>query len=338
MRTGFLVTLPEQLECFEPILRRSPGSSILVPQGLWPSPHLNSRDELLRLTRQRGLTPATEPQREFDLVVSHGELPESSLRAWLRDRGTLVQWRGPGDQGRLSWATLALLSGPRLHEDDPFSASEIVGDPQLDTALQVGARSRARSFLGLSTDLGRPLFVLRAEAQCGGLKTLAPALARLRLDADLVLSCSSLRRLDDPKPFDRVLSGPGILVAGEKIATADLLAAADLVLAEPGEFLLRAAALGRVSLGLGSWNLKRSLGGRGTPLDVALAEFEWVDDSDRLSRALAWAQEDPRALMVSASKVARGLLGPVDGNSVRRAVEALKLWGPQCGALEEQFS
>lgn len=334
MRTGFLVTLPGQLESFEPVLRRTPGSSVLVPSGRWPSPHFNTRTEVLRIVRDHGLEPLEEARGDFDLLVSHGELPERSLRAWLRERGALVEWRDPGTPGRISSATLTLLSGPALRDDDPANASVVVGDPVLDAALQLGARSRARCALGLPSQSERPLVLLRAEAGGEGLRALGHALASLRVEADLVLSCASARRLLDPSPFGRALSGPGIFPAAERVPLAELLAASDLVLAEPGDTLLRAAALGRPSLGLGSWTLATSAGAERTPLARALGAFEWVDDEDELRRARGWLREDPGEMMRAPMLAAREILGPVDGYAVQRAVQALQLMGPQCGARE----
>lgn len=338
MRTGFLVTLPEQLESFEPVLRRTPGSNVLIPLGRWPSFHLNSRAEVMHIARERGLEPLTTPQGDFDLLVSQGELPESGLRSWLRERGALVEWRDPGTLGQISSATLTLVSGPSLREDDPSCASVVIGDPILDIALQVGARSRARCALGLSPESERPLFLLRAEAGGEGLRALTQALASLRVEADLVLSCSTARRLLDPLPFGRALQGPGVYPKREMLGEAELLAASDLVLAEPGVTLLRAAALGRPTLGLGSWNLQGSSGQRQTPLARALQAFEWVDDSTQLARARGWLRSDPIAMMHAPTIAARETLGPVDGNAVRRAVQALKLMGPQCGAREGLFT
>ncbi|HKI84919.1 MAG TPA: hypothetical protein VKA63_11370 [Candidatus Krumholzibacteria bacterium] len=338
MRTGFLVTLPEQLESFEAVLRRTPGSRILVAKGRWHSPELNSRAEVLRSAFEHGLEPLSEPQGEFDLLVSQGEVPEFSLRAWLRERGALVEWRDPGIPGRIPSATLTLVSGPSLCDEDPSRAKVVIGDPALDTALQPGARSRARYALGLSADSCRPLILLRAEATSEGIRAMTQALASLRVEADLVLSCSTARRLLDPRPFGAALAGPGIYPADGKIPEAELLAASDLVLAEAGTTLLRAAALGRPALGLGSCHPGGSLSERETPLARALRAFEWVEDSDQLARARAWLRCEPIEMMRAPKAASREILGPVDGNSVRRAVQALKLLGAQCGAREGLFS
>jgi hypothetical protein len=338
MRTGFLVTLPEQLDSFEPVLRRTPGSSVLVPSGRWPSPHFNTRAEVLRIVREHGLVPLVEPRGDFDLLVSHGELPERKLRAWLRERGALVEWRDPGTPGRIPSATLTLLSGPLLRDDDPTNASVVIGDPVLDTALQLGARSRGRCALGLPAQSERALVLLRAEAGGEGLNALSHTLASLRVEADLVLSCASARRLLDPSPLGRALEGPGIFPAAERVPLAELLAASDLVLAEPGDTLLRAAALGRPALGLGSWTLAGNVGAARTPLSRALRALEWADDEDQLHRACGWLRDDADELMRAPMLAAREILGPVDGNAVKRAVQALELMGPQCGALESLLS
>ncbi len=330
MRVGFIVTLCEQLERFEPILRRTPGARFLVPAGRWPSPHHDSRQRILQCLYRRGLPPVTEAGGDFDLVVTAGESPASSIEAWLRPGGTLVQWRDPCHPSFSPTASsLVLASGPALLPPDGDLPSAVVGDPLLDTALEAGAAVRARRALGLSVPAERPLVLVHAEAGSRAVHALADALASLRLDFDVVVTASTEARLARSDPLPRALSGPGVSRPGEDIPRAELLAAADLVLAEGGGLLVEAAALGKPAWGLGAWNLPaRRSGGVVDPVQEALRRWQWVDDAGELRALVSRCDEARREWAEWIRPVAQSLVGVADGGSTRRFVSSLRVLGP----------
>ena len=328
MRIGFLITLSEQIELFEAVLRRTPGARFLLPAGRWPSTHLDSRAEILRILQERRLPPVIEARGEFDLVVAPGDLPSSTLLSWLRPGGAWALWRGP----RMAWsspgASLLLAAGPAFSSSLSCQPSAIVGDPILDTALETGARSRARHALGIDTSDQQAVILLHGEANSTGLSSLGPQISLLRTEAWLVVTCSTLKSLDESQPLPPALIGPGVIRPGRSVPRAELLAAADLVLAEPGSLLLEAAALGRPCFGLGSWNLKRARSGAAIdPVHETLQRWEWVDDGEGLRRVLDWPLEEKLEFSRLLRPWAETLVGPADGHSVQRFVSALQLLG-----------
>ncbi len=333
MRVGFIVTHREQAERFEAVLRRTPGARFLVPAGRWPSFHHDPRQEVLQWLVRHGLFPVIRPSADFDLVITAGEIPEASTRSWLRPHGTIIGWRDPSVVPLPSRPSLVLCSGPALRPAEGNRPWAVVGDPLLDAAREPGARFRARAALGLPSRSERRMLLLHFERDPAGLGGLVEDLARWRGEVDLVVTASTRVRLGSPTPLPRCLSGPGVYRPGDSIPHADLLAAADLVLAEPGPLLVEAAALGCPAYGLGSWNRpSRRSGAVEDPLDRILGGWQWIDDGEQLRKVIAAHPHQWREWSEAIRPVAETLLGPADGRSVQRMVECLRLLGPPQGA------
>jgi hypothetical protein len=325
MRAGFFLTLCDQIPRFEPLLRRTPGARFLVPPGRWPSSHRDSRAEIIRRLHASGLAPVISPAPDFDLVVAGAEAPEPTVRAWLRPRGTRVLWRDADAPLPFFAPSLTLCAGEALLPSTPGALARAVGDPLLDEASRPTTRARARHRLGLAQPGSRPLILVHGEHGRRGLEALSPALAALRIEGDLLLSCSELRRLERPQAFPRVLQGPGILPTSGLLSPAEALAACDLVLAEPGVLALQAAALGRTTLLLGSRHELRTVSEAPSPAQRALEGMYWVEDRHALSEQLAWALGDAHDYREEARSRAEEVVGVMDGGATGRAVAALQL-------------
>lgn len=325
MRVGFHVTLCDQIQRFEPLLRRTPGARFLVPAGRWPSAHRDSRAEIIRLLHASGLAPAISPRADFDLLVAGAESPESSLRAWLRPRGMRVLWHEPDTSPPSLTPCLTLCPGRAQLPADSAGLAQVVGDPALDLAVQAGARARALHRLGLAPDSERPVLLLHGESLSHGLDSLAGALASLRIDHDLLVSSTELRRLERHRALPSLLQGPGIHRLPHEFPLALALAASDLVLSDPGVLALQAAALDRPVLLLGSPRQIETV--REIPLSShsALRGLSWIRDAEGLHTAVDRALHSTHADRMEARALAEDVVGVVDGSATRRAVAALQI-------------
>jgi hypothetical protein len=338
MRVGLLIHRLEQIERFEPVARRLPGARFCLPPGRWPSKRVDSRTLIARILAARGLPPVIQPRSDFDLVLSDGGLPEAATRAWLRPRGALVRWRdGTGEVDvRRGAPALILATGPALLPPDGTTPAQAVGDPLLDAVRESGARGRARSFLGLDGRPDRPVILVHADAD--GVDALAPALARLRDQAEIVVTVAWERRLAGGAVFPPALQGPGVARILDGPPRADLLAAADLVVADPGVFLSQAVAAGRAVVGCGRWRLRPGHPLAEGPSGAVLAGIEWVDGLADVEEALEIARQEPDALVFGCREAAFALWGEPDGQATRRVVQALQLLGPRQGAPLDPLS
>lgn len=236
MRVGFALTLPEQLDRLEPVARRIPGARWIVPAGRWPSPWLDSRQWLIEALERRGLPEPAAPLGELDLVLLSGGVPSEAVGPWLAPTGAPLRLSDERDT--------ALEAGGLAVAAAWGSDSMELGDPRLDEARGAAARARARSLLGLSTDAPRPVLLVRSERGGVALARLAPAVARMRAEWDIVVAPSAECWLRSPRPVPAALHGPGVLVLRDSLRWSELLSLADAVLAEPGRLALDAAALG----------------------------------------------------------------------------------------------
>lgn len=235
-RIGFLVTLPEHVERFDPVRRRIPGSRLVLAPGRWPGEVDSHRLVARALTASRSPIPREEPGADLDLLLTHGEVPPARLRAWLSPEGILASWVGPG--GRPG-------PGPNFRAvADPTRPGDlVVGDPRLDCGRQGAARSRGRTGLGLAAST-RPLVAVVRDG--GWTPAWDEAVARLRTELDLAVLRTSRDRLGR-RAWPRGLTGPGI-VDGGVVAYADLLAAADLCVSDAPTAVLDARSLGTRTL------------------------------------------------------------------------------------------
>ncbi len=325
MRVGFLITLSDQIERFEPVLRRTPGARFLVASGRWPSAHRDSRAEIIRRLSESGLAPVISPRAEFDLVVAGTESPESSVRAWLRPRGMRVLWQEPDAPETSRSPSLILCAGEASLPLDPASLAQSIGEPFLDAALARGTRPQARHRLGLDCDASRPVLLVHGEAQGGALEYLAAALAALRLDFELLVSASELRRLERRVAIPSALRGPGIHRLPAEFPRAEALAACDLVLAEPGVLLLQAAALGRPAVALGARDARRGPREIRLPTELVLDSTLWVHDPLELSGCAHWLSNSPLDYLAELREKAEMVVGVIDGHATARAVAALQI-------------
>lgn len=323
MRVGFLISLCDQIERFEPVLRRTPGSRFLVGPGRWPSAHRDSRAEIIRRLGASGLAPVISPRPEFDLVVAGSEIPENSIRAWLRPRGTRVHWREADAPAPLVPSALLLCGGEGSRPPQGAGLVECVGDPALDAATEPATRSRTRQRLGLGEDL--PVLLVHGEEPAGNLDALATAVATLRTEFRILVGASERRRLRVRSAVPPALRGPGILHLPPETTRAEALAACDLVLAEPGLLLVQAAALGIPGLALGHPAMLREFRELELPIESALRGLEWITDPGELAARVRWLLSDGREYLQEAQARAQRVLGLVDGGATRRTVSALQL-------------
>jgi len=257
-----LFALPEDVERFEPVLRRCRGAEALLAPGRFLPAVRDSRDLVREALRQRGWMPRERAAREFDRILTTTRVAPSAVAAWLAPGGRTVVWNEAGVRSR--WH-LGLQTPPRAAAQPEIAAiaaptddvlegvhpehATAVGDPLLDASFEAGAASRARHALGLRGE--RPVVLVLLDAIPDPLW--AASLAALRSEADLVVLMSdALCLAGDGGSWPRVLTGPGIHLV-EALGTcrrADAIAVADLVVGQPGTLLDAAWRRGRRTLTL----------------------------------------------------------------------------------------
>lgn len=218
MDLGFVLTLPSDLERFEPLARRLPGSGFVLAPGRWPSAWLDSRRWLERSlrARRRHCEPA---RRQFSLLVAPAGLPARSIAPWAAPGARLLRLRA---------------ADPRF------------GDPRLDAAFEVGAAVRARRTLGLSGE--RPIRLIVSGDPERQLARFAAVLASMRSEAELVVMPSESAWLRSGHRLPRALQGPGIAILREEIPWAELLAACECVMGDDLPALVDAMRLGKPAM------------------------------------------------------------------------------------------
>lgn len=321
MRVGIVVSLPSDVERFVPVLRRLSGADFVLPAARWPHPRIDTRRWTLESVLRHGSRPLEEPDESFDLLLVAQNLSARLLRPWLSPRGRVVLWGGETGFSRLSPGERGVSVSDREGSvamtpssfDVAFSCAAheawlppargwpelVLGDPRAEGFFDVGAAARARAYLGLETESrrSRPVLLLLRERADGAIERWARRLCALRADFDLVVAPSERLRLDPEAIHPRALTGPGIrLHQGEKGGRlADLLAAADVVLAEPGARARLAHELGRPTWLLldDPSDLRRRPDQEPSPLQRAMEGLPAVRDPDRLEEALG----DPEVAM-----------------------------------------
>jgi hypothetical protein len=316
MRIGVVAGLPSDVERFEPVLRRLGGSDFLLPDAHRPSPRFDARRQTLDALRRVGRDALTEPTGDFDLVLARDVYRPQHLSPWLASWGRLVAWRDPGQpphlMGRHPWAkpracegqlgtltarvelAFVAASSPvwRLH---PEGVPEVVtGDPLAQQFFDVGAAARAHAALGLARD-DRPILAVLCDSTRGAMWRWADAVARLRSDHEVVLAVSEAAEIEATAGIPRAWRGPGLHWARSRprLDLADLLAAATLVLADPGSRARLSFELGRPTLlgvdgivptGDGPANLRQAMEG-----------MRVCDDPHHLEALLRETLEEPCA-------------------------------------------
>ncbi len=327
MDVGILVSLPEHIERFEPVVGKLPGSDFVLSDGRWPSQWRDSRRMTTARLAATGRAWARR-SRQFDVLVATNAVACSVVQERLRPRGRLVVWRDDpsvddmlmgdvavaGEDGGASVITsvqppVVLSAGADWLPDplDPWSCA--VGDPAVDAASSAAARARARAFLGL-TDPDRPCVLVYQRSYDGAVQHLAPALARLRADCDVMLRVHSRAWLGGSQPVARCFRGPGVSVVTTVPTRAELLAAADVVLAEPSLLLHQAIGHGIPAAGLGP--------GRD---GFGLA---WVDDRSQVDPTVRWLLARDEDYLQSTARHSRGITGPVDAGAAERVARQVR--------------
>jgi len=236
-----------------------------------------------------------------------------------------VLWREPDTPEPIVAPSLTLCSGEASLPRDRSLVAKAVGDPLLDAAIQAGARARARHRLGLDPESGRPVILLHGEANAGALESMATALGSLRINCELLVGASELRRLERLRAIPSLLQGPAIHRLSPESSRAEALALSDLVLAEPGTLLLQAAALGRPCLALGSPRALPAPRELVIPMDEFTRDVVWIEDPSEVSRVVDWALHDSRDYRLELRALAERIHGVVDGQATTRAVSALQI-------------
>jgi len=282
MRIGFAVTLPEQIDRFVPVAARIPGVRWIVPPGRWPSAWLDSHQWTRKILLGRERVQIAEAQACLDLIVTGGGVRAESLRPWQHPAGELVRFVD-------EWAA------PPAWDAELLAPDSFGGDPRIEVALEPATRARARANLGLSSSTSRPCVVIRAEESGGVSSHFAPELSRLRFEFDLIVAPANATWLHGRTPVPRALHGPGIAIVRDRLSWAELLAVADVVIAEPGAFAADAQRLGKPLVLLGVERARR-LGQRSWTGDFERAVA--VRDPGQLEAAL-WLAIDERTAIQS---------------------------------------
>lgn len=256
-----LFALPEDVERFEPVLRRCRGAEALLAPGRFLPATVDSRALVREALRARGWLPRERATREFDRILTTSCVAPSAAAAWLAPGGRVVVWHEPGVGSR--WH-LGLGESARAALQPPIAAvvaptrefldgihpehATVVGDPLLDASFEPGAAGRARASFGLTGE--RPVVVVALERRLDPPWT--AALAALRADVDVVLLPSDALWLGTAATgrWPRALTGPGIHLVHPRgtCRRADALAAADLVVGQRGAILHAAHRRGRRTL------------------------------------------------------------------------------------------
>lgn len=252
-----LFALPEDVERFEPVLRRCRGAEALLAPGRFLPATRDSRALVRAALRERGWLPRERATREFDRILTTTRVAPAAVAAWLVPGGRTVVWHEPGLPSRWRLGIpehpqtalqpeIAAIAAPTADGLDGVHPEHAiaVGDPLLDASFEPGAAARARAALGLRGD--RPtVVVLLGETPD---PSWARAIAALRVEVDVILMTSdALWLAGDGGSWPRALTGPGIhLVAPTgSCRRADALAVADLVVGRASAMLHTAWRRGR---------------------------------------------------------------------------------------------
>lgn len=255
-----LFSMPEDVERFEPVLRRCHGAEALLSPGRFLPATRDSRALVRAALRERGWLPRERATRAFDRILTTTRVAPSAVAAWLAPGGRAVLWHDPAIASRwevgvgtssrsalqpeiaaVAAPTAACLTG--VHPEHATA----VGDPLLDVSFETGAAARGRAALGLSGD--RPVLVVALDAIPE--PRWAAAIAALRAEADVVLLVAdALWLAGDGGRWPRTLTGPGLYLVGPAglCRRAEALALADCVVARPGALLDAARRRGRRTL------------------------------------------------------------------------------------------
>jgi hypothetical protein len=326
LRVGFAISLPEQMERLAPVARRLAGARWIIPAGRWPSLWLDSRQWTTDALRRSAFSTPAAPHAELDLVVLPGGIPPRAVEPWLHPEGGILPFH---DERRslLGRASLRLSLAPGWTPSlDEGCEVLFVGDPRLDVAARAATRASARAALGLRDDEGRRCIVLRSEGGSPALGRLAHALAQLRSEADLIVAPSAECWLRTRRPQPATLCGPGIFVVRDRLEWAELLAVADVVIAEPGKFALDALALGKAVLLMGSEPLRagRFAVPASWPQKQLWQELPFVHEPAAVSRQLARCEDEAADLRRALAADLAPLVGPLDGAAAARAAAAIR--------------
>ncbi len=297
---------------------------------------MDSRKWTARVVRERGWQPQIRPAANLGAIVTCGEVPAARLRAWLRPDGDIVLWRDEQTPEHLL-AALLPLAALVLAPGEAWALGTrlaVTGDPRLDAALEPGAAARARGYLGLGAPGERALVLVLPSADGVAFEKMGRAIVTLRADADVVVAPPSLRWLSGRRPVPDALYGPGVSVVVGRPTRAELLAAADLVIAESGMALFDALALGVPALGittaapLAPARAGSAAGGEPTclcdPVAAAADAVEWVDEPLDLAAAALRILRNPRPTLERGMDAASHLCGTVDGQAAARVASALQ--------------
>jgi hypothetical protein len=270
---AFAVSLPSDLERFLPLARRLPGAEFLLAPGRWPSDWLDSRRWTAQALRRQNLR-ASQPRRQFSLIVSGPSIPSRALVPWLRPGARVLPW------------TNALR--------------QRFGDPRLSLRHEPGAAARARNRLGLLGD--RPIWVVAVSAESAADASLFAQLAAHRATAELVVVASESAWLRSPQPLPRALAGPGVRCVREEVPWGELLAACERVIGNDRDALCDAIECGTPSLLLSASPLRARRTVQMPQLDL----LPVVCEAESLSRQLlhlgdAWREQTALRLGVAAS-------------------------------------
>lgn len=262
MPIAFLLHLPDDAERFEPVARRVEGAELLLAPGRWTPAARDSRAATRRWTRRRGWVLLEEPSPRFDLIVTTAAAALHALSYWLAPGGRIVLWHeraqrsrfvhAINDGSRATWivdpvvARVCAASFDEVAHLDPARAC-MLGDPRWDAVIDPAAASRARCALGL--DGTRPVTLVWLDAGLLDARW-AGAIAALRADTDLVLRPCTPDWLGRKSVWPSALSGPGLRISepDDAIASAELVALADCVIAPPSALAWAAVKAGRRTL------------------------------------------------------------------------------------------
>ena len=162
MSIGFLVTLPEQIGRFEPLVRRMPGARFLLPRGRWPSPWLDSRAWTARILAGFIRTELKRTGRSRLVLGLSGGI-DSALSAYLGVRAI-----GPD-------GVVAVLMPYRTSSPDSLTDADRVypGDGTRPVSEIIQLLAANDTPVALSTSLPRALEGISVTETAGGAVTVA---------------------------------------------------------------------------------------------------------------------------------------------------------------------